>query len=87
MRNLAVGSPISEFTAQRPLRITNTGKTNIGTTIEYCYRHFASDGNWYFIVSEETGLIDKVKYNRQCYEERMKRFSNIPTAELYRQRM
>ena len=87
VRNLAVGTPISEFAAQKPFRITNTGKTNIGTTIEYCYRHFASDGNWYFIVSEETGLIDRVTYNRECRAEWMKRFSNIPTVEVYRQRM
>ena len=87
VRNLAVGTPISEFTAQKPLRITNMGKSNIGTTMEYCYRHYASKGNWYFIVSEETGLIDRVTYNRECRAEWMKRFSNIPTVEVYRQRM
>jgi hypothetical protein len=84
IRNLAVGSPISEFTAQKPIKVADIGKSNKGYRLEYCYQHIISDDNWYFTVNRDTGVIQEVKYWHDCYDVRSKRFSNIRPVEHYR---
>ena len=85
-RNLAVGTPISEFTEQQPVNIADTGHAGSGV-LEYCYKHFVKEGNWYFTVNKKTGLIEKVYYWHDCFETRVKRFRGIPTTTHFRQSM
>ena len=83
-RNLAVGTPISEFTEQQPINIADTGSQGSGV-LEYCYKHFVKDGNWYFTVNKKTGLIEKVYYWHDCFETRVKRLRGILTTTQFRQ--